>query len=158
MNASRRIAYVVCAVMVLALSGCAEKNLPSSVTTAFEMCFSRDDLPACMALFADDAQILPEHAPVVSGRAAIEQFLKDQMTPVVSFNTETEMTLVRRDVGIEQGLYRVRDVRRGSDVEQGKYLYVWRKINGQWKLFRMIYNTDVAPATQVSVAPAPEGQ
>jgi ketosteroid isomerase-like protein len=144
--------------MGLALSACTEKSLPPSVTTAFEQAFSRDDLPATIALFADDAQILPEHGPLVSGRAAIEQFLKDQMTPVVSFNTETEMTLVRRDIGIEQGRYRVRDVRRGSDVEEGKYLHVWRKINGQWKIFRMIYNTDVAPSTQVEVAPAPEGQ
>jgi hypothetical protein len=42
-------------------------------------------------------------------------------------------------------------------VEEGKYIHVWRKVNGEWKIFRLIYNTDVAPVADVSVAPAPEG-
>jgi ketosteroid isomerase-like protein len=158
MNASSRIAYLVCVVIGLSLSACTEeKSLPSSVTTAYEMAFSKDDLPGTMALFAEDAQVLPDHGPVVVGRAAIEQFMKDQMTPVTTFNTETDMTIVRRDLAVEQGHYRVRDVRRGSDVEEGKYIHVWRKVNGEWKISRLIYNTDVAPVTDVSVAPAPEG-
>jgi ketosteroid isomerase-like protein len=159
MNTGSRIACLVCGVICLSLSACSqEKQLPSSVTSAFEQSFSRDDLPATIELFAEDAQVLPEHGPAVVGRAAIEQFLKDQMTPVTTFNTETEMTIVRRDLAVEQGLYRVRDVRRGSDVEEGKYLHVWRKVNGQWKISRIIYNTDVATATDVSVEPAPEGE
>jgi ketosteroid isomerase-like protein len=158
MNASSRIASLVCVVIGLSLAACTEdKSLPSSVTTAFELAFSKDDLPATMALFTEDAQVLPDDGPVVVGRAAIEQFMKDQMTPVTTFNTETDMTIVRRDLAVEQGHYRVRDVRRGSDVEEGKYIHVWRKVNGEWKISRLIYNTDVAPVTDVSVAPAPEG-
>ena len=80
------------------------------------------------------------------------------MTPVASFNTDTKMTLVRRDLAIEQGIYSVRDLRRGSEVEMGKYLHVWRKAGGDWKLFRIIYNTDVAPSTEVSIAPAQENE
>ncbi len=49
---------------------------------------------------------------------------QNQMTPVVSFNTEADMSMIRDDIAIEQGHYRVRDVRRGSDVEEGKYLHV----------------------------------
>jgi ketosteroid isomerase-like protein len=45
-------------------------------------------------------------------------------------------------------------VRRGSDVEEGKYLHVWRRVGNGWKLYRMIYNTDVEPRTEVSVEPA----
>lgn len=158
MNANSRIAYLVWIVIGLSLSACSEeKSLPSSVTTAFELAFSKDDLPGTMALFAEDAQVLPEHGPIVVGRAAIEQFMKDQMTPVTTFNTETDMSIVRRDLAVEQGTYRVRDVRRGSDVEEGKYIHVWRKVNGEWKIYRIIYNTDVAPVTDVSVEPAPEG-
>jgi ketosteroid isomerase-like protein len=159
MNTGRRIAWLVCGVICLSLSACSQdKRLPAAVTSAFEQAFTRDDLAATIALFAEDAQVLPEHAPAVVGRPAIEQFLKDQMTPVTTFNTETQMTIVRRDLAVEQGLYRVRDVRRGSDVEEGKYVHVWRKVNGEWKIFRMIYNTDVAPDTDVSVEPAPEGE
>lgn len=146
---------LVCVSICLTLSACARSDkLPADVVGAYEQAFNRDDVGALMALFTEDAQILPEHGPAVSGREGIEQFLKDQMTPVALFNTETEMTLVRSDMAIEQGHYRVRNVRRGSDIEEGKYLHVWRNVGGDWKIYRIIYNTDVAPATNVSVAQA----
>ncbi len=76
------------------------------------------------------------------------------MTPVVSFNTEADMSMIRADIAIEQGHYRVRDVRRGSDIEEGKYMHVWRNRGTGWKLYRVMYNTDVSAPTSVSVAQA----
>lgn len=139
---------------LLLLSSCARNDeLPSTVTQAFEIAFTKHDLPALLALFTDDAQILPEHGPVVSGRDEIEDFLKNQMTPVVSFNTDTEMTLVRGDVAVEQGHYTVRDTRQGTNIEMGKYMFIWRKVDGDWRIYRTIYNTDVAPRGQATVGP-----
>src|SRR4030095_9843873 len=34
--------------------------------------------------------------------------------------------------------------------------HVWRRVGNEWKLYRMIYNTDVEPRTEVSVEPARE--
>jgi uncharacterized protein (TIGR02246 family) len=145
------------AVLSVTLGGCGSSEaLPKSVVQSFEQAFNADDLDACVALFDDDAQILPERGPAVSGRDGIAEFLKDQMTPVVSFNTESEMTLVRNDIAIEQGMYRVRDVRRGSDIEEGKYMHVWRNRGQGWKLYRVMYNTDIAPPAAVSIAQGPE--
>jgi ketosteroid isomerase-like protein len=142
--------YILCAAAAL---GCAPNDgtLPAGVTGSYEQAFTRHDLPALLELFTADAQILPQHGPVVSGREEIEEFLKSSMTPVASFDTETEMTLVKGDLGVEQGRYRVRNVRRGSDVEQGKYLHVWRRVGDDWKLHRVIYNTDVEPRTEVAI-------
>lgn len=140
------------------LGGCSTRSesLPKSVVQAFEQAFNADDLDAAMALFDDDAQILPERGPAVTGREGISAFLRDQMTPVVSFNTEADMSMIRNDIAIEQGHYRVRDVRRGSDVEEGKYMHVWRDRGQGWKLYRVMYNTNVATQTTVSVAQATE--
>ena len=147
-----KIIGAICGLLCLAVTGCArDDTLPRSVVQAFEQAFNKDDIAACVALFTEDAQILPEHGPIVSGREGIKQFLKDQMTPVVMFDTSDDMTLVREDLAIEQGTYRVRDLRRGVDIELGKYLHVWRNVNGDWKLYRIIYNTDVAPRAEVSV-------
>jgi uncharacterized protein (TIGR02246 family) len=151
-----RTMLTLAAVLSVTLGGCANRSevLPKSVVQSFEQAFNADDLEACLALFDDDAQILPERGPAVSGREGIAAFLKDQMTPVVSFNTEADMSMVRADIAIEQGSYRVRDVRRGSDVEEGKYMHVWRNRGTGWKLYRVMYNTDVAAPTAVSVAQA----
>lgn len=151
-----RTMLTLAAVLSVTLGGCGTGSevLPKSVVQSFEQAFNADDLDACLALFDEDAQILPERGPAVSGREGIAAFLKDQMTPVVSFNTEADMSLIRNDIAIEQGHYLVRDVRRGSDIEAGKYMHVWRNRGAGWKLYRVMYNTDVAQPTAVSVAQA----
>ena len=146
--------WVLCAASML---GCSRsETLPADVTGALEQAITRHDLAASVALFSDDAQILPQHGPAVRGRQEIEAYLNDWTTPKVTYDTDTELTLVRGDLGVEQGRYRIRNVRRGSDVEDGKYLHVWRRIGNDWKLYRIIYNTDVAPRTEVSIEPARE--
>lgn len=152
-----RFFRAACILCVAAILGCSRSDtLPAAVTGALEQAFTRHDLAATVALFADDAQILPQHGPAVRGRQEIEDYFKDSMTPRVTYDTDTEMTLVRGDLAVEQGRYVVRNVRRGSDVEEGKYLHVWRRVNNDWKLYRVIYNTDVEPRTEVSVEQARE--
>ena len=156
---SMKIIGLLCLMLCLFLiAACGRSTLPRDTVQAFESAFNRDDVDGCLALFTDDAQILPEHGPVVSGKADIGQFLREQMTPTISFNTEADLSLVRGDMAIEQGHYRVRNVRRGSDIEEGKYLHVWRNQGGSWKIYRIMYNTDVAPSTEVSVAVAEDDQ
>jgi uncharacterized protein (TIGR02246 family) len=155
MNVSTTVAASL--LCVAAMAGCSRSGtLPASVTGALEQAFTRHDLPACVALFTDDAQILPQHGPAVSGREEIETFLQDSMNQRVSYDTDTQMSLVRGDLAVEQGRYVVRNVRRGVDVEEGKYLHVWRRVGNDWKLYRMIYNTDVEPRAEVSIEPARE--
>lgn len=149
--------FAMCVLCAASLLGCSRtETLPADVTGALEQAISRHDLAASVALFSDDAQILPQHGPAVRGRQEIEAYLNDWTTPKVTYDTDTELTLVRGDLGVEQGRYRIRNVRRGSDVEDGKYLHVWRRVGNDWKLYRIIYNTDVAPRTEVSIEPARE--
>ena len=154
MNATTFAATLLCAA---AMVGCSQSGtLPGDVTGAWEQAFTRHDLPACLALLTDDAEILPQYGPKVKGQKEIEAYLQDSMNKRVSYDTDTEMSIVRGDLAVEQGRYIVRNVRRGLDVEAGKYLHVWRRVGNDWKLYRMIYNTDVEPRTEVSIEPARE--
>jgi ketosteroid isomerase-like protein len=153
----KRSTFVACMLCVAAICGCSRNDtLPADVTSGLEQAITRHDLAATLAVFADDAQILPQHGPAVRGHEEIEAYFRDTITPKVAYDTDTEMTLVSGDLGVEQGRYWIRNVRRGSDVEEGKYLHVWRRIGNDWKLYRMIYNTDVEPRTEVSIEPARE--
>ena len=153
----KRSTFVACMLCVAAICGCSRNDtLPADVTSALEQAITSHDLAATVAVFADDAQILPQHGPAVRGREEIEAYFQDTITPKVAYDTDAEMTLVSGDLGVEQGRYWIRNVRRGSDVEEGKYLHVWRRIGNDWKLYRMIYNTDVEPRTEVSIEPARE--
>jgi len=149
--------FATCILCAAAICGCSrDETLPADVTSALEQAITRHDIAGSVAVFADDAQILPQHGPAIRGHKEIEAYFQDTITPRFVYDTDTEMTLVSGDLGVEQGRYRIRNVRRGSDVEEGKYLHVWRRIGGDWKLYRMIYNTDVEPRTEVSVEPARE--
>ena len=154
----RSTTFLTCMLCAAAICGCSSRTdtLPADVTSALEQAITRHDLAASVAVFAEDAQILPQHGPTIRGRQEIEAYLKDAIAPNATYDTDTEMTLVSGDLGVEQGRYRIRNVRRGSDVEEGKYLHVWRRSGTDWKLYRMIYNTDVEPRTEVSVEPARE--
>ena len=56
-------------------------------------------------------------------------------------------------MAIEQGVYTVRNVRVGEDVESGKYLRIWKMTGGTWKLYRDMFSPDSAVAVGVYVSP-----
>lgn len=150
------LAVVAAALLFVPVFWKQRTELPEGLTQEFEIAFTKHDLDAALALFADDAQILPEHGSVVQGRENLAEYLKNSMTPVVSYNTFTDLLLVRGDVAVEQGHFTVRNIKRGANIEYGKYMHIWRKEAGDWKLYRMIYNTDVAPRGEAVVEGTPE--
>jgi ketosteroid isomerase-like protein len=142
-----------CAI-VLATAACSNQDdpvgLPREVTSAFEQAFVAKDAAKAAALFTKDAQIFQQDRPAVP-HDEIESYLAGQMNPILMFDTTTEQTFVRGDLGVEIGSYKFRDTRRGADVENGKYIHIWRKEGGQWKLYRTMYSTDAPLRADVSV-------
>jgi ketosteroid isomerase-like protein len=139
------------ALALLCACGGRDNHLPKSVTTALETAFTRGDVPACVALYMEDAEIIAEDAPVVRGKEAITQFFQDQVGRDIAFDTDSTMSIVQGDLAVDQGTYRIRNVRRGENVEYGEYLNVWRHVNGQWQVTRSMYNVTTSPRSNVSV-------
>lgn len=154
MSTQNRCAWLVAAGVAATLGACSssETSLPKSVTSGVENAFSRNDAAAFVSLFADDAEIVPGSGPIVRGLPEIGEFFSNQSADELTFDTDTTDQLVREDLAIEQGTYRVRNVKVGKEVESGNYLNVWRKVNGNWKLYRATFNTEVAPKGAMSVA------
>jgi ketosteroid isomerase-like protein len=140
------------------LAGCADRQdvLPNEVVTALETAFNAEDIKACVDLYADDAEIISEDTPVVRGKQAITQFYKDQVARPISFDTDTTMNMVSGDLAVEQGTYRVRNLNVGTVVEYGEFLNVWKRVNGEWKNYRSMFNVTEAPRGNISVEPADE--
>jgi ketosteroid isomerase-like protein len=141
-------------VIVLALAGChaREGALPDALTTALASAFTRGDAEACAALYTKDAVIYSGNAGPISGQDAIKAFFRDQVARDILFSTDSQVSLVEGELAIDQGTYRVRDTRRGVDVEYGQYLNVWRSVDGNWRVFRSMYNVMHAPRAGGSVS------
>lgn len=154
---SRGLLPLISAALVSPLFvGCAtnEGTLPNDVTTALASAFTRGDVAACAALYSDDAEILSDdNTHTVRGKEAIAAFFKEQVARDILFSTDSSVSVVRGDLAMDQGTYRVRNVNRGIDVEYGEYMNVWRLQDGQWRVFRSMYNVTMSQRAAVSVSP-----
>lgn len=145
---------VVAAAAAIAACTRAEQAVPKDAIAALETAFNRSDIAGCVAQYTEDAEIIAEDAPAVRGRQAIQEFFQGQIAREIQFDTDTSVNIASGDLGIEQGTYRVRNVEIGKDVEYGEYLHVWRRTpDGDWRIFRTMFNVTQSPQGGVSVAP-----
>ncbi len=95
-------------------------------------------------LYASDAQLFPPNGGVVNGSAAITPIWKGAFEAGVKKVTlETTETEQAGDRIIETGNYTLAGA-DGKPMDNGKYIVVWKKENGNWKLYRDIWNTNMA--------------
>jgi len=154
MNVHRIVAWILMA--CAELDGCsgADERLPPAVTTEVARDFNEGDALRTAANYTEDAQILAPQHPAVLGKAAIVAFFKANIDKYLGFGNDTTWSLVRGDMAIEQGVYSVRNVRVGENVEAGKYIRIWKRTNsGTWKLYRDMYSSDTETPAAVSVSP-----
>jgi uncharacterized protein (TIGR02246 family) len=100
-------------------------------------------------MFTKDAKCLPPGADPVIGRDAIAKLTRQYLEGGVSeFREYTTDFYGNEELLIDQGTY-VMVYGKDKTRETGKYLNVWKKEEGVWKIYCNIWNTN-APA-----APAP---
>ena len=105
----------------------------------------RGDSAAIAALYSDDAWVLPPNMEPVKGAAIagfwgsiIRMGIKEAkfMTDEVTGNAD----MLAETAHVE--LY-------GADsklLDKGKYVVVWKPVNGEWKLYRDIWNSSMPSA------------
>ena len=108
--------------------------------------FNAGDAAGMAALYTADGQLMPPGAATLSGRDAIEAFWQD----IVSIEGMSVVLEIGEIVGqgnhaTEAGRFTMTDA-DGNTVDQGKYVVVWRREQGDWQLARDIWNSNVAPA------------
>lgn len=106
---------------------------------------AKGDAAGVAATYTSDAQMLPPNGKTLSGRAAIqslwEEWIKAGFTKLTLTPTEVEGI---GDTAYEVGTYASTD---GKFTDEGKYVVIWRRQQGKWRLFRDIWNTSL-PAEQ----------
>jgi len=100
------------------------------------------DPEALSMLYTIDAKLLPANNALINGREAIKAYWTEGMAQASSeLALETITANGYGDLAIEEGRYKVKV--GSEEVDMGKYIVIWKKEEGQWKLHQDIWNSDL---------------
>ena len=110
----------------------------------FMKLFSAIDSTGLANLYTNDAKFMMNGAPAISGKENIQSTFSAIMNSGVSGAKLTTIDVWGTENLItEEGSL---SLFVGDDeVDQGKYIVLWKKEDGKWKLFRDIFNSNLAP-------------
>ncbi|TGE14742.1 YybH family protein [Hymenobacter elongatus] len=115
----------------------------------FEASFERGDAAAIADLYTSAGVLLPTGLEPIEGAAGIQAFWQGAMAMgVKQVKLKTRDIEELEDTAIELGTYTLFDANR-QQMDQGKYLVVWKEQQGQWRLHQDIWNTNM-PAQNVA--------
>ena len=106
---------------------------------AFTAAFLRGDAAAVAVLYTEDAKVIPPGGAVAAGRAAVEAFWKATIASGVKDVALTTLE-VEADGNLASETGRVRLVGADGKVSEERYVVVWKRVGGVWKLHRDIWN------------------
>ena len=102
-----------------------------------------------VAPYADDAVLMPQTAPVAKGRAAILKYVQVYLDKLADGGfkltvAKTVDIVVSGDLAVRSGTYAIKN-KAGKTMDTGKWIEVWRKSGGKWRIARDIVNSDTLP-------------
>ena len=112
----------------------------------FKVFFAAADSIGLANLYTQDAKFMNNGAPAVTGRKNIQSAISGIMNSGIS-----SVNLTTIDVwGMENLITEEGELSlfvEDAEVYKGKYIVLWKKVDGKWKLFRDIFNSNL-PAEQ----------
>ena len=111
-----------------------------------------------VAMYADDAVMMPPDAPAATGHDDMFAFLTKDMANAhaagVSLRMDADEADSAGNLGWHSGAFSVLG-KDGKAIATGKYVEVWQKqADGEWRIIRDIWNNDApAPAPVATAKP-----
>ena len=137
---------------VLVLVGCLLLSVPAAaqdkaiiekLNSDFMAAFNKGDMAAVGQMYAEDAYLLPPDTEIVKGRAAIQTFWANAAAAIGDLKlTTVDVKPLGSDAAREIGTFTLKTKGDKPQEVVGKYVVVWEKAGGQWKLAADIWNTN----------------
>jgi uncharacterized protein (TIGR02246 family) len=154
--ASKQIAATVFALMLLPSAGfgqdtAADEQQVRDLEQQWLEAVEERDLDAIVDLFAEDGRIMPPNAETAMGRDSVReawQGILDLPELDLSFAPTDVSVADSGDLAYTIGTYRLSF--QSEDQEEpvqdsGKYVDIWEKVDGEWKVMVEMYNSNLPP-------------
>jgi uncharacterized protein (TIGR02246 family) len=140
--------YIIGTALTLILSGRgnAGRSDPregiEAANTEFAAAYRRGEAGAVAAMYTERGQLFPPNERIVEGRAAIERFWKAAMdSGIKTIELKTTEVEGLGESAVEVGSYTLYG-KDGAAMDRGKYLVLWKRVDGAWKLHRDCWNSN----------------
>ena len=124
-------------------SGYLQKTLFDNIVEAnqnFMTAFSNQDAEAMAALYTQDAKLLPPNSDFVVGNEAVKNFWGGLFTAGADEAIlETLEVFGTGSTASEVGTFVIKS--NGVELDHGKYVVVWKKVQGKFYLHRDCWNS-----------------
>ncbi len=125
-------------------------KLHEAITAAnekFMTAFNNGDAAGVAALYTENGQLMPTNSDVMAGKQAIQAFWQGAMDMgIKSAKLEIVEVEDHGDTAIEVSRYMLLG-EGDQELDSGKYVVIWKQEDGQWKLYRDIFNSSL-PASK----------
>ena len=112
------------------------------------------DIPQALTFWAEDAIVQPSAAPQIEGKEAIgelyRQYFESGLVKEFTSSSSHMETTASGDLAYIYGVSRT--VVAGSDgdlADKGKFLAVWKKIDGDWFVAALSFTSDAPAPTPI---------
>jgi uncharacterized protein (TIGR02246 family) len=114
----------------------------------FSAAYMRGDAAAMAKLYTADGVILPERSEAISGREAIARYWAPRPGSRVTRHVLTpSRVVIDGDHAYDYGTFEIAGERDGAawGPFRGKYVVVWRRENGSWRMHLDMWNSGPEP-------------
>lgn len=113
-----------------------------AVQQRFLRLFAANDLTGIGDCYTEDAQMLAANMEAIRGRDAIRAVFKFTAVRGHTLEFQTRELDLAGETAIEVGSY-LRRRADGSLFDRGKYMVIWKRIAGEWKIHRDMFSTSL---------------
>jgi uncharacterized protein (TIGR02246 family) len=137
----RRIALVVALAIAFASPAFAQKAKIEAANAKWTELFNKGDFDGIAQLYTIDAVAFPPGSAIVRGRTAISAMWKGMAEQVANPKLTTlEVKRLSPSSAREAGTFSLTTKGPSPKELSGKYLVLWQRVQGDWKLAADIWN------------------
>jgi ketosteroid isomerase-like protein len=137
----RRLALVIAFLTALSAPAFAQKAEIEAANAKWVEFFNEGDFAGIASLYTDDATAFPPGSGMVKGGAAIGMMWKNIAEKVTDPQVTTlDVKPLGLSAAREIGTFSLKTKGQAPQEVTGKYVVVWEKVGGDWKLAADIWN------------------